>query len=104
MMKYDVVITGEAFLEIELASAWYRERSLWAAAKWHQRLMDAIGSLKTLPERCGLSPEGEALGLPIRQLPFGKRGGKYRILFHVKGETVRILRVRHGAQQLLGRE
>jgi plasmid stabilization system protein ParE len=50
-----------------------------------------------------LAPENEWYeGGELRELLYGKRQGVYRILFEVRGDTVYILRVRHGAQELLG--
>ena len=63
--------------------------------------MEACHSLETMPQRCGLAPESEWYPGELRQLLHGKRGGIYRILFEVRGDIVYILRVRHGAQNLL---
>jgi plasmid stabilization system protein ParE len=35
----------------------------------------------------------------IRQLIYGGRRGRYRILYVVRGKEVRVLHVRHGAQR-----
>lgn len=37
----------------------------------------------------------------IRQLLYGKRSGRYRVLFVVRQNVVRVLHVRHGARQPL---
>jgi plasmid stabilization system protein ParE len=34
----------------------------------------------------------------VRQLFYGRRRNRYRILFTVKEDTVQVLRVRHGAR------
>jgi plasmid stabilization system protein ParE len=101
-MRFRVVITRRALREIDAALEWLAERSPPAAARWHRRLLDAIDSLESNPERCSLAPESDWFpGGEIRQLLYGKRGGVYRILFEVRGDTVVILRVRHQAQDLL---
>ena len=64
--------------------------------------MKAVLSLQHNPDRCGLAPEAEWYPGQLRQLLYGKRKGVYRILFEIQGETVYILRVRHGSQALLG--
>ena len=35
----------------------------------------------------------------MRLLLYGRRGGVYRVLFTIQGETVRVLTVRHSAQR-----
>lgn len=101
MKKFQVNIQAGAHADIEAAVEWIAERSPVRAARWHGRLLQAIQSLGSLPERCGLAPESETYGEPIRQLLYGKRRGIYRILFVVRGDTVSVLHVRHGAQQFL---
>jgi hypothetical protein len=61
----------------------------------------AVQSLEEQPERCGLAPEAEDLGLALRQLLFGKRQGLWRILFTVEGNTVNVLHLRHAAREPL---
>jgi plasmid stabilization system protein ParE len=101
-MAHSVHITARALREIDEALEWLSERSPSAAVRWHQQLLEAVGSLENNPERCGLAPESEWVGGEIRQLLQGKKRGVYRILFEVRGNTVIILRVRHSAQALLG--
>src|SRR5438128_2218851 len=100
-MAHSVHITAWALREIDEALEWLAERSRPAAARWHERLMKAVDSLASNPERCELAPESEWYRAEIRQLLHGKRRGVYRILFEVRGDTVYILRVRHSAQALL---
>jgi len=59
-----------------------------------------------MPKRCPIARENEYFTNEIRQLLYGKGRNLYRILFTiVEGEnisTVRILHIRHAAQQTLG--
>ncbi len=100
-MAYSVRITARALREIDAALEWVSRRSRAAAARWHERLMEAVRSLEDHPERCDLAPESEWFEGELRQLLHGKRRGVYRILFEIRGDTVHILRVRHSAQALL---
>ena len=59
--------------------------------------MKAFRSLEKNPLRCPLAPESVFFKEEIRQLVYGQ----YRILFTVKGDTVYVLRVRHGAMEYL---
>ena len=100
-MAHSVYITARALREIDAALEWLTQHSLPAAVRWHQQLTEAIRSLENNPERWGLAPESEWYSGELRQLLHGKRRGVYRILFEVRGDTVYVLRVRHGAQALL---
>ena len=80
--------------------AFRARRSVAAAIRWYVKLLDAIGSLADNPELCGLAPENEWFP-DMRQKMFGKKRDVYRILFEIRGNTVFILRVRHGSQDLL---
>jgi plasmid stabilization system protein ParE len=101
-MPYSVHITAEALREIDNSLAWLAERSRQAAARWNEKLLQAVRSLEENPERCGLAPESEWYSGELRQLLYGKRPGVYRILFEIREDTVYILRVRHSAQTILG--
>ena len=100
-MTHAVHITTRALREIDEALAWLSERAPAAAARWHERLLEAVRSLEDNPARCGLAPESEWYPGELRQLLYGKRRGVYRILYEIRGNTVYILRVRHSAQALL---
>jgi plasmid stabilization system protein ParE len=60
--------------------------------------MTAFSSLRHNPRRCARVFAAEFGGLEIRQLVYGRRRGRYRILFTISGDTVEIIRVRHGAR------
>jgi plasmid stabilization system protein ParE len=100
-MGHSVHITARALGEIDEALEWLSEQSPLAADRWHQRLQEAVRSLENNPKRCALAPESEWYPGELRQLLHGKKRGIYRILFEVRGDTVYIVRVRHGAQELL---
>jgi len=101
-MKYRVVIQPPAREDIEAAYAWLAEQSPAAAARWYDGLEKAVGSLESWPRRCPLAPETDAFAVQIRQLLYGRRTGRYRILFTIRGREVHILHVRHGARRGLG--
>jgi plasmid stabilization system protein ParE len=100
-MNYHVEITAQAKAEADEAYRWLFERSSTYAARWYYGLRDAIDSLKTHPNRCPLAPENEHFEEEIRQLLYGRRGGRYRVLFEIRGDTVYVLHVRHGARRAL---
>jgi plasmid stabilization system protein ParE len=101
-MNYRVFIQPPARADIESAYAWLAEQSSDAAAHWYNGLEKAVGSLESWPRRCPLAPENDAFAVEIRQLLYGRRAGRYRILFAIRGREVHILHVRHGARRQLG--
>jgi plasmid stabilization system protein ParE len=100
-MAHVTHITERALREIDEALKWRAQRSITRAVRWYVELMASIRSLEENPERCPLAPESEWFP-SVRQRIHGKRRGTYRILFEIRGDTVYILRVRSGVQDLLG--
>ena len=101
-MKFAVEITDTAWAEIEEAYDWLAQRAPSAAARWKDNLLAAIDTLETFPGRCSIAPESEYSEREVRQLLYGKRQRKYRVLFEIRDKMVVVLRVRHGARRLLG--
>ncbi|MDB5389899.1 MAG: Death on curing protein Doc toxin [Planctomycetaceae bacterium] len=98
-MRYRVYISEKAEADIAGVLAWFQSRLAGeAAAKWLGAIWKAIDTLETTPDRCPTIAESEALGFDIRELLFGRRIGRYRILFQIRGNTVHILRVWHSAR------
>ena len=87
---------------MEAAFLWIAEQNPAAGVRWLAGLEAAVQSLSALPERCPLAPESDVFNEEIRQLIYGRRSGRYRVLFTVRGGTVRVLHVRHGARLPLG--
>jgi plasmid stabilization system protein ParE len=96
--EYRIVLQPEAYEGMESAYEYIEHDSLENAHQWAVGIMDAINSLKTFPARCSLAPENEYFPQEIRQLLYGKGRGVYRVIFTIKGDTVSILHIRHGAQ------
>lgn len=106
-MRYQIEISSVA--EAEADSAFLRMSqviSLERARRWYEGLLRAIESLSEMPKRCPLARENDYFTQEIRQLLYGRGRNSYRILFTVvegeKVSTVRILHIRHAAQQTLG--
>jgi len=100
-MKYQLIIQPPALDDLDQAYQWLAERSPLNAARWFNRLVATLETLRTRPERCGLAPESEFVGEEIRQLLYGKRTGVYRVLFVIRQRQVRVLHIRHAARQPL---
>jgi plasmid stabilization system protein ParE len=74
-----------------------RNISPGAAGDWYLDIITASRSLEISPARCATAFENQFFEEEIRQLLCGK----YRILFEIDGDTVRILHVRHTARRPL---
>lgn len=100
-MSFTVVVSRAARQEVADAVHWIAERSSDGAARWLDGLENSLDGLRELPTRCRLAPEAKAVGAEIRQQLFGRRGGRYRVLFVVRRDVVRVLHVRHAARDFL---
>ena len=106
-MSYPIEISSVA--EAEADNAFLRLSQLTSpeqAKQWYEGLLKAIESLSEMPKRCSLARENEHFSQEIRQLLYGRSRNSYRILFTIiesnNISTVRILHIRHAAQQTLG--
>jgi plasmid stabilization system protein ParE len=97
-MTYRVIVLPSAELDITNAAAWIADHSPAAAASWVEGIRDAINTLGVMPSRCPVAQGLLGGEMVVRQLLYGRRRQRYRILFTVKGDTVQVLRVRHGAR------
>ena len=97
-----MIITEPAERDIEEAFCWIAAADEQAAFRWYNRLLEIIHALEKFPERCPLAPESKYFKGEIRQILHGRRQHKYRILFDIKNDKVRVLHVRHGARLALG--
>lgn len=96
-MNYSIEITPQALNEIEAAYRWIANNLGTTFVKqWYQDLTKAIDSLKVFPNRCAIVHEADGFDAIVRQ----RQVGKYRILFMVEAETVKVFSVRHVRQQL----
>jgi plasmid stabilization system protein ParE len=99
--KFHVVVQPEAQKAFEAAYQWMVQRSPERAEAWTNGFLMAIESLEDFPARCSMAPESAFFQREIRQLLYGKRGQRYRILFTIEKKTVHGLFVRHCAQDWL---
>ena len=100
-MKYKLIIQPPALEDLDEAYDWIRQRAPEAAARWFNGFVDALETLRSFPERCGVAPENEYFEQEIRQLLYGRRGGVYRAIFTIAGDEVHVLHVPHAARKPL---
>jgi plasmid stabilization system protein ParE len=60
--------------------------------------MMSLATLKENPRRWARVLGAGSGGTEVTQLTYRRRHGRYRILFTISGDTVEVLRVRHGAR------
>lgn len=71
--------------------------SVESAADVHERIIDAVDDLETMPRRCGIVPELHTEGIDTyRELLVGP----YRIVFGVRGTDVVVLAAVDGRRDL----
>lgn len=78
------------FLENERGTAEYAER-------WWNGLIDALVSLEKMPRRCPVIPEYRHFDEELHHLIYES----HRIIFYVTDDTVKVLRIYHGARHPL---
>lgn len=98
-MQFQVIITPSAKADIFEINAWLLENYPDSAESWLWGISQAVTSLSKFPERCPISPEGEAFDVVVRQLLYGKKPHTYRILFSIQDEKIYVLRIRLTKQQ-----
>lgn len=105
-MTYQVTLQPQAERDIEHQARWIVEQSHSAlkALRWVRSIRRQIDTLKANPLRCPVDPDSDAYGEEVRMLLVGKRHQQFRILFLVRGDSVRIVTVRHAARRSLAEE
>ena|SRR5690348_17740395 len=101
-MAFRVEPSAQAKQDARDILAWVREQGAGETGlRWFRRMHEAMASLSEFPTRCALAPEDKDFPYEIRQLLYGSRQHRYRILFTVQGDVVIILHIRHGRRTAL---
>lgn len=101
-MIYRVRVLLLAQYDVEEIIDYLFPRSAEGAASWHK-------AWKSMIERVGRNPRAYGAGLEVNRIPYElrqatfktRRGRKYRALFTIVGDEVRIIRVRAPGQRPL---
>jgi plasmid stabilization system protein ParE len=93
-----VNLTANAEDDLDEIYRFVQSNAPLTAPHWHARLLKAIDTLEQMPYRCSLAAESDDLGIELRELPFGKRRGAFRILFTISHQTVNVLHVRRAVR------
>ena len=73
------------------------------ADRWFDRFREAIRSLESAATRCPKAVENRKVSVEIREFHFGRLPNVFRIIFHIDGDIVRVLRIRRGQRRSLTR-
>ena len=105
-MTFRVVLQPRAERDLWAAARWIEDqsRSPGKALRWVRGIRAKIDTLKANPSVVRSIPIPTAYGEEVRMLLYGKRHGKYRILFAIRADAVQVLTVRHSARKSLGEE
>jgi plasmid stabilization system protein ParE len=95
-VRYKVTFRPEAREEALDAADYIAEHGApEIALQWYEGLEAAVGSLESMPARCGYAPEHEAFpGIELRQLVYHS----HRLIFTIRENEVHVLHVRHVAR------
>lgn len=105
MEEYELVFAPTADEDLRTALQWLDENAPEKVGEWYAGIKASIRTLSHLPERCPYAPENGLWGEEeLRQLLFQDYPSKYRIIFTVAKNRIRILNIRHGARRFLHEE
>ena len=102
-MTYRVELADRAARDLELLYLEKNAVESQAAARWYNRLEEAVSALGRYPNRCPVAPESRKMKRQLRHLLFGKKPHVYRVIFEIdeQQQTVWVLTIRHAARQKL---
>jgi len=96
---YRLRVTARAIRDADAAYEWNAEhRSRTHAERWYQGLFKQMETLTRNPTRCPLADESDKFPQELRELLYGKRQNKYRILFAIRNNDVVVLYIHHSAR------
>ena len=98
-MTYHLELAASARADIRSTTRWLRDQASQAVAdRWLAGPHETMNTLRTRPSRCPVAAESEKFPEEIRELLYGRRRIKYRIIFTLRDDTVIVLYVHHGAR------
>jgi plasmid stabilization system protein ParE len=101
-VTYRLRVTARAVADADEAYAWIAEHfSTGKAESWYQGLFKQMETLTRLPLRCPRAAESDKFPEELRELLYGKRNNKYRIIFAIRDSDVVVLYIHHGARKEL---
>ncbi|MCA9076236.1 MAG: type II toxin-antitoxin system RelE/ParE family toxin [Planctomycetaceae bacterium] len=101
-MTHRLRILKRAEADVEDIYSWLEERSPEGAERWLAAFEMATERLLSNPTGWPLAPENEFVDYEVRHFAFKtRRGRKYRALYTIVSDEIRILHVRGGRQNTM---
>lgn len=101
-MKYQVGLQVRAESDSNRIYLWLRSRSETGAGSWFAALLKRLKRLESDAPNCPRAKEAERFVDDLREAYFKtRRGRRYRLVFTIVGNEVRVLRIRAPGQRLL---
>ena len=101
-MTRELRILSHAHLDFAEIVDWLAKNSVAGAERWIAAFDTALTDIAQHPDHSPLAPEDEFTDIEVREFFFRtKRGHRYRILFTLIDEEIRVLRIRSPGQDLL---
>jgi plasmid stabilization system protein ParE len=99
-VRYRLRVTARAIADADEAADWIAEHISPAQAdRWYRGLFEQMETLTEHPLRCPPAVESDRFGEELRELLYGKRTNKHRIIFAVRKNDVVVLHVHHAARK-----
>lgn len=98
-MTFRIITGSAAKSDVRSIAAYLRSHSRRGAAAWMNAFEAAVERLASNADSCPFADEYEQFDVEVRQSLFKtSRGQPYRLIFTIRGDEVRILRVRAPGQ------
>jgi toxin ParE1/3/4 len=100
-MTYLVEFAARAARDLEILYIEKHAAESQAAARWYNRLEEAVYALASYPNRCPVAPEARRGKRKLRNLLYGKKPHLYRVIYEVDEawRAVSVLHIRHDARR-----
>jgi plasmid stabilization system protein ParE len=103
-MRYKIAILRRADADVQTIYNWLKKRSTDGAIRWLEAFRAAIQRLTADAATHAKGAESSKLRVDILECYFKTRHGRrYRIVYLIAGDHIRVLRVRGPGQRLLRR-
>jgi plasmid stabilization system protein ParE len=101
-VTYRLRVTARAVADADETYDWMAEhQSVAQAERWYQGLFKHIETLTRQPSRCPRAAERDKFPEELRELLYGKRKSKHRVIFTIRNDEVVVLFVHHSARKEL---
>lgn len=98
-MNYRIVVTLQAELDAQRIFQWLVRYSTDGAYRWYEAYEATVQRLMEHAGRCAAAFENGHRNRELKQILFGTaHGRRYRIVFEIRDDEVRLLRVRGPGQ------